>query len=529
MQPILNRYIFAYTDTCFYVFDLKLSTIILWNDEFQQIDRIKVINSNSIVIFTKDCKIFMFQVHQLNEVFLDLLSREQFVESAELILKNAEYFKQKVGDRNFLLNYSILKSQLEYVTESVELLTRLTSTFDDLVKARFKQAHENEEKKTNELPNGKKLDSGVYLVDNSYAAVVKSKKHNSHYDDKIDFIDDHGDCEEIVADWGKHKSNVKQVQIEALAKIENKQLSEDEKIARNLFFIYKSWKMSNCDSSDRYAHIFDRYDLSGVRGLLACLEKLILENDRRITELEAKQHCAQMYLNYLNPEIIWTLDDESRNYILGCFLLLNVQSDKDIERRSKCCSSCNFPLIVEMYALKHEKIGKNLIKFFWSNGKQEKCYDIVRKVPFVLNLILEITINEKIDSGRSLFDNGSETNSNPSICDVFFACANRTQFEKFLQMKPFQTTVFWDKYLERLTQLRHMAQITCTSCQQVNYVELNRALGVTKSFYTYDYVFNQCADHLKGLNSLQLCKKYAKLIPCDALGKTFYLKCLLNA
>lgn len=519
MQPILNRFIFAYTDTCFYVFDLKLSTVILWNDEFQQIDRIKVLQNNSIVIFTKDCKIFMFQIQQLNEVFIDLLNREQFVESAEMLMKNVEYFKQKLTDRNFLLNYSILKSQLEYVTESIELLTKLKSTFDELVKTRCKQIQENEDQKLNDLSNGKKLESGVYLVDNSYAAMVKNKKsfQNPLYDDNIDFIDDQDDCEEIVADRVKHKSSTKQGQIEALSKIENNQLSEDEKIARNLFFIYKSLKMSNCDLSDQYADIFHRYDLAGIRRLLEALEKLILENDKRITNLEAKQHCIQMYLNYLNPETIWIIDDESRDYILDCFLLLNTQSDKESEKRAKRCSNCKFPLIIEMCVLKQENVGKNLMKYFWSKNQQEKCYDVIRKIPFALNFLLEILINEK------------ENGTNKKICDILFACANKFQFEKFLQLKSFQTTVFWDKYLEKLTHLRHNGHINCALCEHSSYIDWTHVLGVTKSFYTYDYVFNRCADHLKGLNSLQLCKKYAKLIPCDALGKNFYLKCLLNA
>lgn len=533
LQAISNRLIFAYTDTCFYVFDMKLSTVVLWNNEFPNIDRVKVIDRNIIMLFTKDCKVFMFQMQQLHEVFTEMLTQEKFVECGGLLLKNVEYFEQKTADRNFLLNYSILISKLEYATDSMELLTKLKSRYDDLVRLYHKKLQETDDiRKLGEMTtNGKRLESGVYLVDNSYAAMVKSSKayHQNKMFDDIGFMDDQNDDNtEIVLDRTKFKTSNKQVPIEALNNIETKKLSQDEKVVRNLFFIYKSLKMSNCNSTDQYAEIFDSYDLSSIRGLLQQLERLILENET-ISDLKARQHCSQIYLNYLNPDTIWQLDSEARDYIFDCFMLLNAETEKSSAKR---CTNCYFPLIIETHALNQEKLGQNLITYFWSHDQQEKCFDMIKKLPYLLNFILEFMLAEKLNGSKSIRDRDGENNGtemNKNLCDILFACANKMQFETFVQNKHFQTTVFWDDYMGKLIKLRHHGQINCCLCGRLNDIDWNRILGVTKAFYTYDYVFNQCADHLKGLIALELCKKYAKSIPCDAVGKQFYLKCLLNA
>lgn len=525
LQPILNRFILGYTNNSFYVFDLIQSNVVLWNDEFDKIQTIKVIendDNNTIVVFTKDSKIFMFQLHQLDQYFAELLKEECIMNAGRLLLDHLEYFKEKALNSEFSFYYSIFLTKLEHEDSQNTLMEDVKFHFDSLVtNSEQNNAITNDIIKLKEMANIK-LENKVFVIENNVFDLKEEHQitlkrvndyaidDNSHYDDEI-----------VV----KHEQ-IKSTQ--PILKIELLQLSEHEKIVQNLFLIFKSLKMTNLNLVERYSDIFDRYDLPGVQRLLTKLETMIVENDRDVNDVEAKKHCARMYLNYFDSNLIYELDEKSLDFIIDCFVLVNTY--QSVDKPMQQCLNCIFPLVVEMNMLKYKPIANALIKLFWPSNKKNKCFEIITKVPAVLNIALEMIIAHEfgsISKSRQSMKMMNDTDKD-TIVDFLFSCANKLQLEQCVENYPwFQTLEFWNKFFDRLIPLRANGEIKCIQCGQLNKINSNQ-FGSSKSFFTFDWVLNICADYMNGLTALRLCTKYAVDIPCDAINKSFYLKCLLH-
>lgn len=504
LQPINRFFVLGYTTNIFYVFDLIHSNVIVWNDSFEAIHTIKIVGEDTIILFTKDYKTFTFRLMQLDRVFYESINKELFVDGGQILLQNLDYFKEKIADITFRYYYSILQNK----SLNENLLNELNLNFDTLFKQKYGDNYRNED------VNGMilRMSNGIYVIENSFTSQVEHAELK--YESKnLDISDDQtlSNDDEIVVPKKVSTSNRKFV--------ERKKLTEDDKIVQNLFFIYKSLKISNFNLIDRYAELFDHYDLSGIIQLLNALEKMILENDHDVTETEAKQHCARMYLNYIKINSMNALDNVAKDFLIECFLLCNKSSSGSIQR----CKKCHFPLIVEITVLKHHEIAGKIVDHFLEQNERDRLWELIEQVPPLLNFALKAIIKEKIDKQSKLVGKDYDT-----IGNMLFSCANQLQFEQFVQKYSLlRTYEFWNGFLVKLDRLLVEQHIQCTRCDTINQINLQE-LGESKTFYTYDYALNVCADYLNGLTALKICRNASIHIPNDAISKTFYLKCLLN-
>lgn len=529
LQPILKRFVLGYTDSSFYIFDLKSSAIVLWNNEFEHIDKIKVINENDIILFTKNSEAFTLQIQQLNEIFFELLSEQDFLECGRFLVQHSAYFKERLTDDKFMLYLSILKNKLKQIGEAEELLDELKATFDEAISMILSERDRKEkDKEQMEMRKSTQLENGVYLVENSYAAVVKRTLQSqenraiingSHPDYKQVALDD----DDIVA--RKPKSKNKPVDRKPHPLIEPKPLTQEEKTVRSLFFVYKSLRISSFNMVERYASTFDQYDITGIAKLLERLTEMIVENEPGTDTATAQRYCYEMYFNYLNPELIWEFDENARDFIIHAFVTVNLPRplqvcDKTVQR----CELCDFPLAIEMFVLKYKSVGETLIKYLWSRNERRKCFDIVTKVPIVLTTILKLVVNDQLGVDLEHEDRDSVER----FVDILFACADKGQLERCIRHNGwFREHLFWELFFQRLARLHSDNKIVCVDCGQWSTIN-SHSLGSSKSFYSFDYAMQLCSDYMDGLDALRFSKKYAPCIGSDALGRDFFLKCLLN-
>lgn len=532
LQAINGFFVLAYNTTAFYIFDVIHSNVVMWNNSFDAIRTIKVIENdstkNTFIIFTEDSKMFSLQLMQLDRIFYDCLTKELYFDSFEFLLQHLKYFKEKSDDLTFRYYYSILLNKISSDdNDGSTRLQQLHAEFDELMTKKYSKQFENID--TMATKNGRRLSNGIYLIENLFTTnpdvqiepikmvnIYDNDANDETYTSYLSSVDD----DSIVHSNVKKADATQPNKNSAWLVMEPKILSEHDKVVQNLFFIYKSLKMSNFNLVERYADIFDCYDLAGIQRVLRALETMILENDAGIRETEVKQYCARMYLNYIKIKSFVKLDSDSRDFVIECFQQANDVSNSNIQR----CQSCNFPLIVEVTVLKYREIAEIIVKYLRSHGDHDRLWAIVEQIPACLNIMVKEIIEDRFDTPSK-----SKRDDFDAIIDLLFACANQVQLEHFVKKYPsLRTFDFWRGFLTRLIRLHDEQNIQCVRCGtncDINY----QKLAESKPFYAHDYVMNICADHLNGLTALRLCTNIAKTIPSDAISKKFYLKCLFNS
>lgn len=521
LQPIRNRFIFGHTADAFFVFDMRKSSVVLWNDEFGEIHTIKVIDDAkdecTIVVFTKDNRTFTLQMLRLDQLFGDLvINHELYEKAAELLLDHLNYFKRKIGDGKFAFSYSMLRAKLESIGTESTVLSELRSNFDGMLSAKATQEQLSDSRTV-------RMENGIYMIRDKASVAAKTITGVSMADGSGE--EDCGDGNEPLVVPSRKPNPLNRRHIAPL------QLSDDEKILQNLFLIYKSLKWSNLNLVERYADVFDRFDIPGIAKVLSQLEMVILENDPGVSEKEAKRNCARMFLSYFNEASLPELDEISFDYVIECFVLVNTIAHDD-DTQSAHCQRCKFPLVVDAapVSLKYQSLGEKIIEFLWLNNRKERLAHMVMAVPGVMFITLKLMLDDKFESSASAaMPSQLNGNDKETIADMIFVCGDQRQLEKCVERYGwFRSTEFWNKFIERMIRMRAQQLAKCAQCGHDQRIVSLRFIA-EKRFYTYDYVFNVCADYLNGLTALQLCTKYSRHIPCDALSKGFYLKCLLRS
>jgi len=87
-------------------------------------------------------------------------------------------------------------------------------------------------------------------------------------------------------------------------------ISPEEKTIYNLYLIQKSAKFSRTHCVERYRAVFDEYAANELIHLLGKLALVMVEHGDSLEQ--AQCNCYEMYFNYLNPELIWEMDDATR-------------------------------------------------------------------------------------------------------------------------------------------------------------------------------------------------------------------------
>lgn len=506
LQTIGKRFVIAQTENSIFIFDVIHSTAAIWNDELGPLQSIKVVNDDTVLIFAKDGRVFEFRYMKLENLFVDLIDkREEYISAARFLLDHLEYFKKFFAISKSMLQYKLMLEHLENDGDTKTLVEKIHDEFDEIIK---NCDHSDDEKEKNF-----RLENGMYVIDNQSARMTYANVLTNNYES-----DQMSDDESIVdVNSTKYKSKRKN----PLSLIDTNPFTENDRILQNLFFVYKSLKMSNLSLVDRYSDVFDSHDVDGIAKLLLQLERLIIENEKDMDELEAKQYCARMFLNYFKAELFPELNESSVDFVINSFIVSNrnVRSEKATER----CVNCKFPLIVDITTLRYKTIGESIMKYLWLHGQKERCMHIVSEVPAALVIVLKMLLNETFGTNAQCDESNKIT-----VTQALFACGDKKELKQSIGSNSwFRSNEFWNNFLEKLFMLRVHQEIDCIKCNEKN--EIKFKFNVAKSFYTYDFVFNSCAECLNGLSALQLCRKYSQYIPSDALTKNFYLKCLLNS
>lgn len=556
----MNKFIISFNQHTFYITDPNTSKVILWCNEYQNIDTIKVIN-NLIIIFTKESKIIFLKLHRFQDFVIDFLNEDKFILCASIIRENLQYFHERFLNNDIsIIELIKLYNKLKELNENVYLkdLHSLFNIFNNsnnfindknldhdmnnsIIKNDKKDINSENAKKmitsaTNNTINVNSNKNSVFSVFSKNFLLHKLNLFNDQQQEQqhqqlllkkslpikqspIDSI------ESITTQTNKTLpnqniiSNNKNMNNNLIINdnenfIQNKIISNDklsiikvltdeEKLIQNLYLIFRSAKISNLNLVERYANIFDQYDFNGIQNLLKQLEIIMIDNGD--TKLEAQQNCYEMYFNYLNPQIIWEMNDAMHEYIINGFILINTN---DNNNNNSKCQHCSFPLIIDR-SCKFSEIGKQLIKYLWSHNQQKRCFEIANKVSYILFII------------GNLFYRQIEFNE---IIPLLYTIGDTNLFEKIINDN-FFTLELWIKAFDIMCLIITYTKFICIKCNEYTIIQSNEYKN--NKFYSWNYFLYVLINHgIDNKIALKLIKNYSNYISSNSVEKKVYL-CLL--
>lgn len=270
----------------------------------------------------------------------------------------------------------------------------------------------------------------------------------------------------------------------------------EQKTIYNLYLICKSSKIGKVNFLERYRKLFDEYTAPELIRLLEKLVQLMIDHgDHRSV---AQCHCYEMYFHYLNPELIWEMDNASRDYIAEGFKLLN--TNDNIIR----CINCKFPLRFDNNCYFHA-LGAVLIRYYWSRHEQFKCFDILNAVPSLYDVMARLYLAE----GNML-----------KVLSLILAYG---QPELLMEMGRTFTLESWSLCFELFVEMQ-LGRLTCVHCACLTTVD---NIG-GHFFYTWNCFLNIALEYVETNELLNLVLKWSQFIPNDAIDRDFYMSCLLK-
>lgn len=465
---IYENLLFCYTENGFYIFDPVNSTIVLWNNEFSDIHSIRIVNNFIVNIFTNHSEMFSLELLSLYDYSISLFNFENYLECYFVIKANLEYFQERIRVQRGL---GLLFKLKEFLDD--ELIDGLKEFFDEL-----------------KDDNCVRYENGIYVLENQYDFTNNSKNSlKSIVLQKYGSMLSLGDLEKFGDDEIVERETVGKIVMP-----KEHTITEEDKIVRNLFMIYKTSKISNTNFLERYSCIFDSYDSKEVINLLSKLEIVIQENGE--SNLDAKKNCFMLYFDYLKPEIIYEVDSESRDFITDGFILINTPND---DSESKC-EDCDFPLKILKNCL-YPEIGSVLLNYFWSRKEYEKCFEISRKVSFMFHQICKFYIHER---------------NYEKIVPYVLTIRDVNLFNKAVDSWNLK---IWEESFKCMTKLKENRSF-CLNCSKIQNSNENLR-------FSWNYFLNAIVDNLNGSFALGLVLKYSEEIPNYEIEKDFFLKCLL--
>jgi hypothetical protein len=209
-----------------------------------------------------------------------------------------------------------------------------------------------------------------------------------------------------------------------------------------------------------------------------------------------------MFLEYLQPEIIFEIDDEKTlNYISDA--LLQVQNHVNEVSR---CKRCEFPLNCGTSGTGYEDIANILQQFYWSRGEYEKCYELCRSLPHLLKITGKFLTDEK------KFDKMILYAINLGDLEIL-----HKSLEHFNDISLFHQLL--DEYIMAINH----GKFKCLKCDEINDVKnVHRTL-------TWDILFHSIEYYLSGSELIDLLMRYSQQIPNGSISRQFYMKLLLHA
>lgn len=484
-----SRYIISYLDSNIFIFDTIYSTIAIHISDIVDILSISLIDESSLIILTKHMKCYHLKFSTIEDHLNDLIHQKNYEKCCELLKSHLDYVQNKLqvlpNSLSQLLN---LRDILKRLNRS-DLLKDMDNLFNNLeLDFKYKPPTKNGILIVNNLKNGRKL--------------MQSQNDEDEYP-KICPNDDG-----IVVKINQKKI-VTKIQSENVVKSE--QISDEREIW-NLFMIFKSSLISGTKFTERYKDIFDKYKINEITKLVTKLQKLMKENE------ENPETGIHIFFDYLRPEIIWEIDDNSRKFIASSFIGINTRPAQNLT-----CPQCSFPTIVEETCI-YPDIGRTLIQYFWSRSEHDKCLELANEVSFLIRDIAKFYIQDK--NYDKLVEFSFVIGDPILIRRAIASFANESNLKIVERM--------WHKTFDMLHAI-HSAkkcEYFCLKCQQfiltsTDDIEEDDDNLATK--FSWDTFLLICTDFMEIQDLFKLILEYNELIPNKTIGQDFYLKCLLNA
>ncbi|CAO1439265.1 unnamed protein product [Diamesa tonsa] len=476
LYALQNLFIFTFNRSGFYIIDPRQSKILFWSNEFQGNIRNAKISGNSIFIHLNDGRVLEVKFFKLQHYALHLCYKESYTEAGDLIKNNLNYLLSVLrSDRGLaeINHYKIfLKLRDHLQMHNSEMLEQLKLIFDAIT--------------------SKKIQNVVILSKNLFnQRSVSPIKDQQKEIEKLD--DDNEDVTHESMLSVKNDTDESQLVSD----------SEVNRVVKQIYIIHQTSLISNLNYRERFSNIFDCYNSGTIVKVLIQLEKLFLDNEDYSTEKEAKINVYKIYFNYLEPELIWELDEKTLDFIRNGLILLNIEHSTNVDR----CQRCEFPLNCGVAAINcYEDIGNVLQQFYWSRKEYEKCYELCRIIPSLLKIIGKFVIDERnFDKMISYVVNLADTELLHKALEQF------NDISLFVQLI--------DDF-----QMAGEKRVKCLKCEELNDVMLE-----CRSILTWDNIFMAIEYYLSGQELLDLLFRYSHNIPTGAISRQFYLKFLLNA
>lgn len=472
---LCNQFIFTWNSHGFYIINPKETKVIFWTNEFDgAISYAKIVENSSIYLYLKDGRLLELKFYKLEQYALHLCHSESYLQAGELIKNNLDFFLHFLRNNRTIaeLNqYRVFLKIRDYLmmNDQKDLINSITEIFE-------------------ELNNATKIQNVVILSKNFF-----NKTQDENYND--------GNCEE--------KIEAEEIEIPQMLPITKQQNDEDslsitsaeiDRAVKQLYIIHQTSIISNLNFRERLCKIFDHFKSSQIIRILDELEKLFIENEE-YNPKQSKNVVSRLFLEYLQPEIIFEIDDEKTlNYISDA--LLQVQSHAEVSR----CKRCEFPLNCGSSSTGFEEIGNILQQFYWSRGEYDKCYELCRCLPHLLK------ITGKLISDMKNFDSMLKYAINLGDLEIL---------HKSLEL--FNDISLFHQLLDDYVMAVNNGKFKCLKCDEIN--------EVTKvhKILTWDCLFQAIEYYLSGSELIDLLMRYSQYIPNGSLSRQFYMKLLLHA
>lgn len=548
LQPIFGKFIFSHTKDGFCIVDPSTSNIVLCNDhQFHDIDNIKIVNGTTLIIFTSKSQLFSLSCRSIEDCFVDHLTEQKYDDCVKLLLAHRSYFYEMCRTAGF--GAQVLRLQNALAVDH-QITDDLKTIFSELTVLQQKT-----------IVPVVKQDNGVFAIDNGFTmnakyrtssgptisadenirTVLMSASRNlfnklNIFNDSDDVVNtatvsqvlcdrpiipyqnvdelDHSD--EIVA--AVYRPNRIVVQRETTSNsapqhiVLHKQLTAEDKLLQNLFMIYKSSRMSQLSLVERYSAIFDQYDCHSIRELLQKLAIIMQQNN--IAESDARLHCYEMYFNYLNHDLIWEFDDETRQFIINGFILINQPVDTVI-----LCIDCSFPLMLRKpITCRYRDIGATVMKYFWTRNQLQQCFELAAAVPWTVELLCKFWLNNDC------------RNDVAKVIRLVFATNTEAMWLKAIQC-PWFGDEAWIECFELMVRMHRQRQMICANCDKCSTIgNGGNAWHTIESheIFSWSCFLDSLVNKVHGRKAIRLVRPYSSQIPCDGVPKEFYLKCLLE-
>lgn len=455
-------FVFTWNASSFYIIDPQQSKILFWSNEFSgQIAAAKVIGC-SVYLYLKDGRLMEMKFFKLQHYALHLCHNEYFMEAGDLIRSNIEYFLHLLRDNQNdteLGKYRIFLKIRDHLiaNENNEMLKSLTEVFDELT--------------------SKKIHSVVILNKNLLNSSPSKEK-----EDKDD-----------------EKREIPNV-LPVTNQPDEDSVQDINRAVRQLYILHQTSLISNLNFRERLSKIFDHFKNSAIIKILDELEKLFIENDDYARDT-ARKVVSKMFLDYLQPEIIFEIDDEKTLSFLAAALVQVQNEQVEVSR----CRRCEFPLNCGTNPSGYEEIGNILQQFYWSRGEYEKCFQLCQSLPYLLKITGKFITDEK------KFDKMIPYAINLGDLEILHKA-----LELFNDISLFHQLL--DDYL-----MACEGKFKCLKCNELNEVnEIHKIL-------TWDCLFQAIEYYLCGAELLELLMRFSRVIPSGALSRQFYMKLLLHA